>query len=108
MQSFLSAGHRPQAVAPRLPVRLGCTLHLPERDLRAAVSNLSFSGVGVLLPRSDPDPRQIEAVTLDGVGRLETSFRWQRWRRAGLSICNRSAARPLLKAYFSSIGDFPV
>lgn len=108
MHSFPSADSHPKTAAPRLPVQLGCTLHLPGRDLRAASTNLSFNGVGVLLPKAAPDPRLIEAVTLDGVGCFETIFRWRRWGRAGLSFCNRSAARPLLKAYFRSIGDYPV
>jgi hypothetical protein len=108
MLSFPSADPRSLADAPRLAVRLLCTLHLPGRDLRAASTNLSYSGIGIVLPKSGPDPHLIEAVTLDGVGRLETRFRWHRWNRAGLAFRNRSSVRPLLNTYFRSIGDYPV
>ena len=100
--------NRPLTHAPRLPLRLGCVLHLPDGDRPAVATNISYSGIGVELPGEELDPRRIEAVTLDGIGRLETVFRWQRWGRAGLSFRNRSGARPLLNAYFRSTGEYPV
>lgn len=96
--------------APRMPLRLACIIHFPGGEIASFSTNISYKGLGVELPPDADglDPRLIHAVTIEGIGRLETNFRWRRWGLAGLAFRNRSGARPLLNAYFRQIGTFPV
>lgn len=91
---------------PRAKIRLPCRLHTPDRDLDAAVIDLSFSGAGISLPPglTGFPLEQVHAVTVDGLGRLEATYRWKTSDRMGLSFDDPGLSGAQVSALFKARG----
>ncbi len=101
---------QPLPVEPRLMKNLCCILSLPNRELQAATLNFSYSGLGVVLPEdaSEIDFREIHTVTVNGIGKLQVIGLWRSGFKIGLKFVSRRSTRPILDAYFKTIGEYPI
>ncbi|WP_409996782.1 PilZ domain-containing protein [Leisingera aquaemixtae] len=90
-------------------MKIPCTLNFPSFCSRGITLNISYSGMGVELVEESLqfNRRDLQSVTVEGVGTLEVHVIWRQGSRIGLKFVSKRIARPILDAFFTKIGDFP-
>ncbi|ATG38129.1 PilZ domain protein (plasmid) [Phaeobacter piscinae] len=94
---------------PRLRLEIPCTLNFSREEHPAKIVNISYSGLGIELLVEGPvlDSRDVQSVTVEGIGTLHARVLWKRGAKLGLKFASKRNARPALDAFFKKIGDYP-
>lgn len=95
-----------EASGRRSGLTLPCFLHLPDQEIEAVTSSISYGGIGIELAPGNEKfiPELLSAVTVEGMGRFEVDTRWRKGCSVGVAFSCEAESHHLLDAYLGRNG----